>query len=53
MIRKYIYIIYIYIYIGHIVIGRFRKHNATSNRDVTCLGMAWARLPLNREVVRA
>ena len=36
-----------------IEIGRFRKHNATPNRDVTCLGMAWARLPVNREVASA
>ena len=35
------------------VLGRFRKHNATPNRDVTCLGMAWARLPVNREVASA
>ena len=34
-------------------VGRFRKHNATPNRDVTCLGMAWARLPVNREVASA
>ena len=34
-------------------LGRFRKHNATPNRDVTCLGMAWARLPENREVASA
>ena len=33
--------------------GRFRKHNATPNRDMTCLGMAWARLPVNREVASA
>ena len=32
-------------------LGRFRKHNATPNRDVTCLGTAWARLPVNREVL--
>ena len=30
-----------------------RKYNATPNRDVTCLGMAWARLPVNREVAGA
>ena len=34
-------------------LGRFRKHNATPNRDVTCLGIAWARLPVNREVASA
>ena len=34
-------------------LGRFRKHNATSNRDVTCLGMAWTRLPVDREVASA
>ena len=34
------------------IIGRFRKH-ATPNRDVKCLGMAWARLPVNREVTSA
>ena len=31
------------------LLGRFRKHNATPNRDVTCLGMALARLPVSRE----
>ena len=35
------------------ILGRFRKHNATPNRDVTCLGMAWARLPVNREIAGA
>ena len=35
------------------ILGRFRKHNVTPNRDVTCLGMAWARLPVNREVAGA
>ena len=34
-------------------LGRFRKHNATPNRDVTCFGMAWARLPVSREVASA
>ena len=27
------------------LIDRFGKHNVTSNRHVTCLGMAWARFP--------
>ena len=35
------------------ILGRFRKHNATQNRDVTCLGMAWTRLPVSREVASA
>ena len=34
-------------------LGRFGKHNATPNRDVACLGMAWARLPVNHKVAGA
>ena len=33
-----------------LLVGRFRKHNAMPNCDLTCLGMAWVQLLVKREI---